>query len=167
MTKSLILSTMARASSSELISNTVTVGAMIETPRAAILAMEIAQQVDFLAFGTNDLTQMTFGLSRDDAGQTLIPTYRQLGLMEDDPFIVLDQEGVGEPRANRIPTSAVSTANYQARRLRRACKRSVVDRLLDQRWHLVPIVSAEPCPRSTACGGTGPPGSGLSQPRAP
>lgn len=94
MTKSLILSTMARASSSELISNTVTVGAMIETPRAAILAMEIAQQVDFLAFGTNDLTQMTFGLSRDDAGQTLIPTYRQLGLMEDDPFIVLDQEGV-------------------------------------------------------------------------
>ena len=96
MTKSLILSTMARASSSELISNTVTVGAMIETPRAAILAMEIAQQVDFLAFGTNDLTQMTFGLSRDDAGQTLIPTYRQLGLMEDDPFIVLDQEGVGE-----------------------------------------------------------------------
>ena len=70
------------------------VGTMIEIPRAAITADEIAKVTDFFSFGTNDLTQMTFGLSRDDAGKFL-PLYLEKDLFEKDPFQVLDQKGVG------------------------------------------------------------------------
>ena len=70
------------------------VGTMIEIPRAAITADEIAKQADFFSFGTNDLTQMTFGYSRDDAGKFL-PEYIRKGILKTDPFAVLDQEGVG------------------------------------------------------------------------
>ncbi len=69
-------------------------GTMIEIPRAAITADEIAEITDFFSFGTNDLTQMTFGLSRDDAGKFL-PSYIDKGILERDPFQVLDQKGVG------------------------------------------------------------------------
>ncbi|MEK6693519.1 MAG: pyruvate, phosphate dikinase [Nitrospirota bacterium] len=71
-----------------------TVGTMIELPRAAITADEIATQADFYSFGTNDLTQTTYGLSRDDAGRFL-PYYIEKGILEDDPFITLDQSGTG------------------------------------------------------------------------
>jgi len=71
------------------------VGTMIELPRAALTADEIAKQADFFSFGTNDLTQTTFGLSRDDAGRFL-PFYVEHGILKDDPFQVLDQEGVGK-----------------------------------------------------------------------
>jgi pyruvate,orthophosphate dikinase len=71
-----------------------TIGTMIELPRAAITADEIAAQADFFSFGTNDLTQTTFGLSRDDAGRFL-PFYVEKGILEDDPFITLDQGGTG------------------------------------------------------------------------
>jgi pyruvate,orthophosphate dikinase len=70
------------------------VGTMIELPRAAITADEIATQADFFSFGTNDLTQTTFGLSRDDAGRFL-PYYVEKGILDDDPFITLDQNGTG------------------------------------------------------------------------
>ena len=69
-------------------------GTMIEIPRAAITADEIAQITDFFSFGTNDLTQMTFGLSRDDAGKFL-PSYIEKDILEKDQFQVLDQKGVG------------------------------------------------------------------------
>ena len=72
-----------------------TVGTMIELPRAALRASEIAEEAAFFSFGTNDLTQTTFGISRDDAGQFL-GTYERLGVIEKDPFITLDQDGVGE-----------------------------------------------------------------------
>ena len=71
------------------------VGTMIELPRAAITADEIAQVAEFFSFGTNDLTQMTFGLSRDDAGKFL-PHYVKEGILEKDPFQQLDQGGVGK-----------------------------------------------------------------------
>jgi pyruvate,orthophosphate dikinase len=71
-----------------------TVGTMIELPRAAVTADEIAQEADFFSFGTNDLTQTTLGLSRDDAGKFL-GTYVSLGLLEKDPFVSIDQKGVG------------------------------------------------------------------------
>ncbi len=71
------------------------VGTMIEVPRAALQAEAIAEQADFFSFGTNDLTQMTFGFSRDDAG-TFLPHYIEEGLLERDPFQALDQDGVGE-----------------------------------------------------------------------
>jgi len=71
-----------------------TVGTMIELPRAAITADEIAPYADFYSFGTNDLTQTTFGLSRDDAGRFL-PFYVEKGILENDPFVTLDQNGIG------------------------------------------------------------------------
>ncbi|OGW54492.1 MAG: pyruvate, phosphate dikinase [Nitrospirae bacterium RBG_13_43_8] len=71
-----------------------TIGTMIEVARATITADEIATQADFFSFGTNDLTQTTFGLSRDDGGRFL-PYYVEKGILDDDPFITLDQEGVG------------------------------------------------------------------------
>jgi pyruvate,orthophosphate dikinase len=70
------------------------VGTMIELPRAAMLADEIARQAEFFSFGTNDLTQTVLGLSRDDAGKFL-PYYIEQGIMQYDPFVVLDQPGVG------------------------------------------------------------------------
>ena len=71
------------------------VGTMIELPRAALTADEIAKDAEFFSFGTNDLTQTTFGLSRDDAGRFL-PFYIEHGILKDDPFQVLDQDGVGK-----------------------------------------------------------------------
>ena len=71
------------------------VGTMIELPRAALTADEIAKEAEFFSFGTNDLTQTTFGLSRDDAGRFL-PFYVEHGILKDDPFQVLDQDGVGK-----------------------------------------------------------------------
>jgi pyruvate,orthophosphate dikinase len=70
------------------------IGTMIELPRAALTAAQIAQTAEFFSFGTNDLTQTTLGLSRDDAGRFL-PSYIDLGILADDPFQVLDTEGVG------------------------------------------------------------------------
>jgi pyruvate,orthophosphate dikinase len=70
------------------------VGTMIELPRAALTADEIAREAEFFSFGTNDLTQTTFGLSRDDAGRFL-PFYVESGILKDDPFQVLDEDGVG------------------------------------------------------------------------
>ena len=68
---------------------------MIELPRAALVADEIAKEAQFFSFGTNDLTQTTFGFSRDDINKVL-PTYLEEGILKQDPFAVLDQEGVGQ-----------------------------------------------------------------------
>ena len=67
---------------------------MIELPRAALTADQIAEKGEFFSFGTNDLTQTTYGLSRDDAGNFL-PSYENRGIIQQDPFISLDPEGVG------------------------------------------------------------------------
>ncbi len=71
------------------------VGTMIEVPRACVVAGEIASEAEFFSFGTNDLTQMTFGFSRDDAGKFL-PDYIEKGILEKDPFATIDRNGVGE-----------------------------------------------------------------------
>ena len=71
------------------------VGTMIEIPRAALTADEIAKEAEFFSFGTNDLTQMTFGFSRDDAGKFL-DAYYDKKIYENDPFAKLDQKGVGK-----------------------------------------------------------------------
>ena len=68
---------------------------MIELPRAALRAGEIAEQAEFFSFGTNDLTQTTYGLSRDDSG-SFLERYQEQGIYEQDPFISIDVEGVGE-----------------------------------------------------------------------
>ncbi|NBW98825.1 pyruvate, phosphate dikinase, partial [bacterium] len=72
-----------------------TVGTMIEIPRACLIADQLAEEAAFFSFGTNDLTQMTLGLSRDDSG-SFLPLYVEKGIYPIDPFVSLDQEGVGE-----------------------------------------------------------------------
>jgi pyruvate,orthophosphate dikinase len=74
----------------------VLIGTMIETPRAALRADEIAEEADFFSFGTNDLTQMTFGFSRDDVESRMMPAYLEAGLLKRNPFETIDQGGVGE-----------------------------------------------------------------------
>ena len=74
----------------------VTIGTMIETPRAALCANELAEYADFFSFGTNDLTQMTFGFSRDDVESRMMPAYLEAGLLKRNPFETIDQTGVGE-----------------------------------------------------------------------
>ncbi len=69
-------------------------GTMIELPRAALTAGEIAKEAEFFSFGTNDLTQTTYGISRDDAGK-FVPQYRELEILPDDPFTTIDADGVG------------------------------------------------------------------------
>ncbi|GAC1435588.1 MAG: pyruvate, phosphate dikinase [Terriglobales bacterium] len=71
------------------------VGTMIELPRAALVAGDIAKEAEFFSFGTNDLTQTTFGFSRDDVNK-ILPTYLEEGILKQDPFAVLDREGVGQ-----------------------------------------------------------------------
>ena len=74
----------------------VTIGTMIETPRAALVADEIAEVADFFSFGTNDLTQMTFGFSRDDVESRMMPAYLAHGLLRGNPFESIDEDGVGD-----------------------------------------------------------------------
>ena len=74
----------------------VSIGTMIETPRAALRAGELAEVSDFFSFGTNDLTQMTFGFSRDDVESRMMPAYLEAGLLKRNPFETIDQSGVGE-----------------------------------------------------------------------
>jgi pyruvate,orthophosphate dikinase len=69
---------------------------MIETPRAALCADEIAEVADFFSFGTNDLTQMTFGFSRDDVESRMMPAYLARGLLRHNPFESIDEGGVGD-----------------------------------------------------------------------
>ena len=69
---------------------------MIEIPRAALTAKEIAEEAEFFSFGTNDLTQMTFGFSRDDAEGKFIPIYLGKDILKHNPFEILDQKGVGK-----------------------------------------------------------------------
>ncbi len=88
------------------------VGTMIEVPRAALVADQIARSAEFFSFGTNDLTQMTFGYSRDDAGKFL-KVYLEKGILKEDPFQVLDQEGVGQ---------LVNTAVKKGKKTRRKIK---------------------------------------------
>jgi len=71
-------------------------GTMIETPRAALIADQLAKYSDFFSFGTNDLTQMTFGFSRDDMEGKFLAPYLERGILEENPFATLDVEGVGK-----------------------------------------------------------------------
>jgi pyruvate,orthophosphate dikinase len=94
----------------------ITIGTMIETPRAAVRAGEIAEEADFFSFGTNDLTQMTFGFSRDDVEARLMPAYLQRGLLRRNPFETIDVDGVGD---------LVATAVERGRRTARGLKMGV------------------------------------------
>ena len=94
----------------------VTIGTMVETPRAALRADELAEVADFFSFGTNDLTQMTFGFSRDDIESRMMPAYLEAGLLKRNPFETIDQTGVGE---------LVETAARRGRKTKRGLKLGV------------------------------------------
>ena len=87
-------------------------GTMIELPRAALRAADIARHVDFFSFGTNDLTQTTYGISRDDA-PAFLAAYQRKGLYELDPFVTLDQKGVGEMIATAIERGRDANPNLK------------------------------------------------------
>jgi pyruvate,orthophosphate dikinase len=91
---------LAAATEEGLDAGAVRIGTMVETPRAALCAGEIAAAADFFSFGTNDLTQMTFGFSRDDVAGRVMTTYLEEGLLPSDPFESIDVDGVGQLVAN-------------------------------------------------------------------
>ena len=107
------------------------IGTMIEIPRAAITADQIATEAEFFSFGTNDLTQMGFGFSRDDSG-TFLPEYVGKKILEDDPFQSLDQGGIGELVRIACEKGRADPARHQAGRLRRARRRSPLREVLPQ-----------------------------------
>ena len=97
-------STRASARSPEI-----TIGTMIETPRAALRADEIAEESDFFSFGTNDLTQMAFGFSRDDVESRMMPAYLEQGLLKRNPFETIDRERRRRARQASAPSVAAAT----------------------------------------------------------
>ena len=103
-------------------------GTMIEVPRGALTADEIAQHAAFFSFGTNDLTQMTFGYSRDDAEGGFLLKYVERGILPANPFQTLDDEVVGQLDADRGREGPRDPTGPQDRHLRRARRRPGVDR---------------------------------------
>ena len=121
------------------------VGTMIEVPRGALTADEIAKEAEFFSFGTNDLTQMGFGLSRDDAGKFLL-YYMEHGILDKDPFVSLDAAGVGQLVEIGVKKGRSVQARPEDRRLRRARRRSRRRSASSTRW------ASTTCPaRPTAC----------------
>ena len=105
------------------------VGTMIEVPRGALTADQIAAEAQFFSFGTNDLTQMTFGFSRDDVGKFL-RVYQDKKILDKDPFATIDTEGVGAVVRMGVEKGPQGAAGPEARHLRRARRRPGVDPLL-------------------------------------
>jgi pyruvate,orthophosphate dikinase len=128
------------------------VGTMIELPRACLAAEEIAEQAEFFSFGTNDLTQTVFGLSRDDSA-TFLNDYTARGILEVDPF----NRPAGGRRngADRYRARAQGAARHQARHLRRACRRSGFGRVLPSRRAGLCLLLAFPRAGGAAGGGAG------------
>jgi len=112
------------------------VGTMIEIPRAALTADEIATEAEFFSFGTNDLTQMTFGFSRDDAGKFL-NAYYEKKIYESDPFARLDQIGVGKLVKMAADLGRADPPGHPSGHLRRAWRRSFLHRVLPPHWDLI------------------------------
>ena len=129
-------------------------GVMVETPRAALRAGDLAACSAFLSFGTNDLTQMTYGLSRDDAGR-FMRDYVNLGVFPEDPFHSLDLEGVGELMLIAARRGRARNPDIDARALRRARRRSVLGALLPGRRLRLRLLLALPRADRAARGGAG------------
>ena len=135
----------------------ISVGTMIELPRAALLAGEIAESAEFFSFGTNDLTQTTYGLSRDDAA-SFIGAYQKLGIFEQDPFVTLDTTGVGELIRIAVERGRATRPGSEARHLRRAWRRPGLDPVLPRgraRLRVVLALSGADRPARGGAGGTG------------
>ena len=121
------------------------VGTMIEIPRAALTADEIATEAEFFSFGTNDLTQMTFGFSRDDAGKFL-SYYYENKIYESDPFAHLDQKGVGKLVKMAAELGRKTRPEHPPGHLRRARRRPHLRGVLPQRGPELCVL--QPVPRA-------------------
>ena len=121
------------------------VGTMIELPRAALVADKIAEEAEFFSFGTNDLTQTTFGFSRDDINKFL-PEYLAQGIFKQDPFATLDQDGVGQLVEMATVKRPQNPAQPQGRHLRRTRRRSRVRQVLPPRRTQLRLLLALPRP---------------------
>ena len=141
----------------------VSIGTMIETPRAALCADEIAEVADFFSFGTNDLTQMTFGFSRDDVESRMMPAYLARGLLRRNPFESIDDGWRRRPGEHRGRTGSVDQSQDQAGRVRRARRRSGVDRLLPAGGARLRVVLTLPGPGGPARGRPGDRGCGRAR----
>ena len=130
------------------------VGTMIEIPRAALTADQIAEEAEFFSFGTNDLTQTTFGISRDDINNFL-PAYLKLGIFKQDPFATLDQTGVGQLVKLRRGEGPQNPAQPQDRHLRRAWRRSGERQVLPQDRPELRLLLALPAAHGAAGRGAG------------
>ena len=130
------------------------VGTMIELPRAALTADQIAEEAEFFSFGTNDLTQTTFGISRDDINNFL-PAYLKLGIFKQDPFATLDQAGVGQLVKMAVAKGRNTRPNAEGRHLRRAWRRSRVRQVLPQDRPQLRLLLALPPAHGAAGGGAG------------
>ena len=133
------------------------VGTMIELPRAALMAGEIAQSAEFFSFGTNDLTQTTFGISRDDAA-SFLGIYTARGILPGDPFVSIDREGVGELVKIGVERGRKVRQRPQGRHLRRARRRSGFGRVLPRDRARLRVLLA--VPRSDRAAGRGAGGAG-------
>ena len=130
------------------------VGTMIEVPRGALTADEMAAEAQFFSFGTNDLTQMTFGFSRDDVGKFL-RVYQDKKILEKDPFATFDAEGVGQLVAMAVAEGPRDQARPEGGHLRRARRRPGVDPLLPPGRPRLRQLLAVPRAGGAARGGAG------------
>ena len=130
-------------------------GTMIELPRAALRADEIAEDADFFSFGTNDLTQTTLGMSRDDAEGKFLTFYLEDGVLESNPFETLDQNGVGDLMQIGGRARPRGEAGHQARHLRRARRRAALGRVLPPARARLRQLLAVPRAARPARGGAG------------
>ena len=127
---------------------------MIEIPRAALTADQVAKEAEFFSFGTNDLTQTTMGLSRDDYTK-FSKDYENLKIFKADPFAVLDQEGVGKLIEMAVEAGPQDASRSRSRHLRRARRRAELGRVLLSRGHELRVVLAVPCADRPTGGGAG------------
>ena len=122
----------------------VPIGTMIELPRAALTARRIAESAEFFSFGTNDLTQTTWGFSRDDVEASIFPTYLDKGVFTVSPFESLDRDGVGALVRMAVEAGAPHPPGHQAGRVRRARRRPGVGALLPRRGRRLRFVFTLP-----------------------
>ena len=104
---------------------------MIEVPRGALTADEIAQTAEFFSFGTNDLTQTCLGMSRDDSG-SFLPPYAELEIIKKNPFATIDQTGVGQLMKIAVEKGRKTRPGHQARHLRRTRRRPGLGEVLPE-----------------------------------
>ncbi len=130
------------------------VGTMIEIPRAALTAGLVAKEAEFFSFGTNDLTQTTMGLSRDDYTK-FQKDYENAKIFKHDPFAVLDQQGVGQLIEHGHQKRPKSPSRSRSRHLRRAWRRAQLRAILLSRGHELRVLLALPRADRASGGGAG------------